>query len=855
MIKDKMLGAQAMNPLGSCQIELIFDSEACVIDFRLKEMNTIFATYLDWKQEMVGEKLSTLFKEFPHEEKIWLSLCNHAIQYKKTRELTYSMASAKCCLTLSAMPLGQNQMVLFLRPADEQLARQKEAEARMEVLRVVEPLFESKNYAVALLEFKEGVYRYVKNNDLYTQLTGLDDLAEKSISVVFKSALRQKIEHYLDEAIQTNRLVQYERSYEVNEREFTLYTELTPIVSTYGIPYILSYSKDVSEVNKFKKENRQLSKRLRAMFDQQAAIKIIFDVETEKILSVNPSACEFYGYTEEEFLNLHLSDINQLCLEELYKEHNNKGHGNTLLSSIPQILKNGEVRLLDVYCSTIWDGSERVTYAIAYDVTDREMLRQKLIHEEELLRITLQLIGDGVIAMDKQGNITSFNDEAEKITGWQSHEVLGQSFADIFTIYDEKTREKIDLSDHAIVYKESRVTLENTALLLTKEKRWLPIAKSEASIKDQHGQYQGVVIVFRDIQKEMEQLQQIKFLSYHDPITKLYNRHYVEKHFSCFSQPSNFPITVIMADVNGLKLTNDVFGHKAGDELLKEIAEVFNEVFTEQHIISRWGGDEFVVILPKTQLQEAEEMVEKIHQTTINVPSIVGVNASVSLGFATITDTKKTIMEAMNEAEEYMYHQKLLDGKSYRHAIINSLLATLYEKSNETEEHSHRLVHYCQAIGKKMKLTSNELNELDLLCLLHDIGKVGVDPNVLNKPGRLTDSEWREMKRHAEIGYRIAQATPELAPFAHLILSHHERWDGNGYPHKLSKCDIPLACRILAVADSYDAMTNDRVYRKALSKEAALEEIRVNARTQFDPKVVDIFLSILTDEEQERDNK
>lgn len=849
MIKDNIINTQAMNSLGSCQIELIFDLENSVVDFRLQAMNESFAKMLHWKQEQIGEKLSLLLKKFPHEEKIWLSLCNYAIRYNKTHELTCFIASANEYFTMSAMPLNNKQMVLFLRIADEQLALQKETESQMEIVCIVEPLFESQNYALALLECNEGIYRYVKSNELYMQLTGLKDLNAEPLSTVFKTDLRQKIEGYLDEAIQKNRLVQYEWSYEVGERNFTLHTELIPIFSTYGIPYILSYSKDISEVNKVKKENQQLSKRLRAMFDQHAAIKIIFDVKTEQILSVNPSACDFYGYTEEEFLKLRLSDINELWIDEFYKNYPHKGQGNTLLSSVPQTLKNGEKRLLDLYCSRIWDGSEHIHYVIAYDVTDRENLRQKLIHEKELLRITLQSIGDGVISMNEQGNITSFNDEAAKITGWQSQEVLGKPFEDIFTIYDEKTHEKIDFKDNTMFYKESQVKFEHTALLLTKDSRWLPITKSEAPIKNQNNDYQGVVIVFRDVKKELEHIQQIEFLSYHDPITKLYNRHYIEEHFDCFSQPSNFPITVVMADVNGLKLTNDVFGHKAGDELLKEIASAFTGVFSEEHIISRWGGDEFMMILPKTELVAAEEMVQKIRQMPITVPGIAGIKASVSLGFATITSPTKTIIEAMNEAEEYMYQQKLLDGKSYRHAIINSLLATLYEKSNETEEHSHRLVRYCHAIGKKMKLTLNELNELDILCLLHDIGKVGIDPNILNKPGKLTDSEWREMKRHAEIGYRIAQATPELAPFSHLILAHHERWDGQGYPRQLSKCEIPLACRILAVADSYDAMTNDRVYRKALSREAAIEEIRVNAGTQLAPDVVDVFLSILTDDE------
>lgn len=161
----------------------------------------------------------------------------------------------------------------------------------------------------------------------------------------------------------------------------------------------------------------------------------------------------------------------------------------------------------------------------------------------------------------------------------------------------------------------------------------------------------------------------------------------------------------------------------------------------------------------------------------------------------------------------------------------------------ETEAHAERLKDYCQAIGKKMNLNAEELNELALLAILHDIGKVGVPQHILQKPGALTPTEWEEMKRHSEIGYRIAQSTPELSMVAELILSHHERWDGTGYPRKLKGEEIPVLCRILAVADSFDAMTNDRVYRKALPIDQVIAELEQNKGTQFDPKVVSLFLN------------
>ena len=201
--------------------------------------------------------------------------------------------------------------------------------------------------------------------------------------------------------------------------------------------------------------------------------------------------------------------------------------------------------------------------------------------------------------------------------------------------------------------------------------------------------------------------------------------------------------------------------------------------------------------------------------------------------------------EALRVAEENMYHHKLLEGKSYRNSILNTLLVSLFENSNETEAHSQRLEVYSQAIGRKLGLSARELNDLSLLALLHDIGKIGVDSHILKKSGPLTDEEWVIMKTHPEVGYRVAKAIPELSSVANLILSHHEKWDGTGYPNNIIGHSIPLPCRILAVADAYDAMTSDRSYRKALTHDEAMKEIFRNSNTQFDPDIVEIFMDLM----------
>lgn len=193
-------------------------------------------------------------------------------------------------------------------------------------------------------------------------------------------------------------------------------------------------------------------------------------------------------------------------------------------------------------------------------------------------------------------------------------------------------------------------------------------------------------------------------------------------------------------------------------------------------------------------------------------------------------------------------YQRLMDSNSYQIAITNTLLSMLYEKSSETEKHSKRMENYCYSIGEKLQLSSKEMNELSLLALLHDIGKLCINPNILQKPGSLTPVEWEEMKLHTELGCRIVQAIPGLERVADLILSHHEHWDGNGYPSGLKGEEIPLQCRILAVADAFDAMTNDRVYRKAMNREEAILEIERNAGTQFDPEITSLFIKIIMDE-------
>jgi HD-GYP domain-containing protein (c-di-GMP phosphodiesterase class II) len=199
-------------------------------------------------------------------------------------------------------------------------------------------------------------------------------------------------------------------------------------------------------------------------------------------------------------------------------------------------------------------------------------------------------------------------------------------------------------------------------------------------------------------------------------------------------------------------------------------------------------------------------------------------------------------------AEERMYRVKLTEIRSSRNATIMSLEKALYEKHSDTEEHTQRIKNLCLSLGKILDLSQDKLHELELLSLLHDIGKIGIPENILMKEAQLTSEEWEIMKKHSEIGYRIAKATDGLSHVANEILSHHEKYDGTGYPNGLKGEDIPILSRIINVVDSFDVMTHNRCYKNASSIEYAIEELKNCSGTQFDPRIADIFITmVLTD--------
>jgi diguanylate cyclase (GGDEF)-like protein len=298
-----------------------------------------------------------------------------------------------------------------------------------------------------------------------------------------------------------------------------------------------------------------------------------------------------------------------------------------------------------------------------------------------------------------------------------------------------------------------------------------------------------------------------------------------------------------MGDVNGLKLINDTFGHQAGDRLLTRSADLLREHFRPKDVLCRWGGDEFIILLPQTEKQTALGICENILSSCRSDKEAIAL--SISLGAATKEKEHANIQSVMKEAEDRMYRTKLLESTNTRFTLVSSLQSLMDEKTEETIGHALRMQEHVLQLGKKIGLSSRDMDRLKLLSSLHDIGKIAIPDNIVMKLDTLTPEEWEIMKKHSEIGYRIALSAPELSHIAEELLHHHEWWDGSGYPSGLKADDIPLLSRIVAIADSYDVMTHGRPYKRALTREEAAKELKDCAGTHFDPHLIDVFLTTL----------
>lgn len=481
-----------------------------------------------------------------------------------------------------------------------------------------------------------------------------------------------------------------------------------------------------------------------------------------------------------------------------------------------------------------------VTETLA-NAVEQGRIHQKLTRSENRYRTIFHHTGCAFLIIDETFKILLSNQKAQKLLGLPQEQI--DHVRNLLDFVPEKEAQRLWEYGQKRLRKEEGIPSQYELTIIDSKGNRRTVINTPVVIP----QTTQIVLSLIDVTEWKETEAELYYLSYHDKLTGLYNRVYFEQEMRKYEEKADREIALIMCDVNGLKLINTTFGSEAGDKVLVNVAKLIGNCF-EDNLVARIGGDEFVVVLEvgeggHHQVEQACRLlrsnIRKFNRDQDKLP------LDISIGYAISGKGGFTTQELLKKADDAMNREKLHSNNSTRNSQVQILTKALEFRDFITEGHAERVQELILATGRLAGLSEQKLSDLKLFAQFHDIGKVGIPDHILFKKGRLTEEEWKIMRAHSEIGYRIAQAAPDIFPIADWILKHHENWDGSGYPLGLKGEEIPLECRLLAVADTFDAMTNDRPYRKARTVEEAIQEIIRCSGTQFDPEVVELFLKTI----------
>ncbi|MFB0920918.1 MAG: PAS domain S-box protein [Oscillospiraceae bacterium] len=564
---------------------------------------------------------------------------------------------------------------------------------------------------------------------------------------------------------------------------------------------------------------------------------------------VNREYCLYFEKTFEEIIGRKFLDfVPEKDREELSRPHFDLSPQNKTGDFEFSTDMNGKKRWQRWRNIGVFDeqGQPLRYYSIGVDISERKALsdeRERLLAQMDAMFSEHEAVM--LLVEPESGKIIDSNPSASLFYGYSREELLNMYIHEI----NQLPRNEIAVHRMKIMNREQK-QFTCPHKLKNGQIRSVDVYSSPISYNDKTALFSIVI----DVTEREEAFREIVHINYHDYLTGIYNRRFFEEEFDRLNTADNFPITVLMGDINGLKLINDSLGHHVGDNVIKDAAGKIAKNLRSDDIFARIGGDEFGVILLKTDEAAANSIVKRIKcSIECDADGTEAENRllSISFGFAVQEAACVSLGVLMKEAEGYLYNKKYYDSRSLKSKAVNIIMNTLFEKSPRDKMHSERVGNISALIAESLGIEKERVDKIRVAGWLHDIGKIGIPEYVLNKESGLDEEEWAIMKTHPEKGWRILENTHEFYEICDIVLYHHEKWDGSGYPLGLRGDEIPLETRIISVADAYDAMAYNRSYREKVKPTEAIKELRRCSGTHFDPKIIEVFVKYVLKNEKD----